>query len=506
MHLVLSLLASAVLGPHSILIRGGTVVDGLGGPPRKADIRVVGDRIEAIGRLKQHGNETVIDAKGLVVAPGFIDAHSHADGNASEQPLQKSQILQGITTAIVGQDGGGKTPITDLFASLAKARTTLNYAAFAGHGALREKVMGKDYKRPASPEELDQMKGLLEQDLKAGALGLSSGIEYDPGYYANTEELIELAKVAARYRGGYISHVRDEGNAALDSFREVIRIAREAGLPAQISHIKLGTAPVWGKAPEVLKLIHQARMEGLSIAADVYPYLYWQSTITVLTLDRNWDDKQVWVKALAEVGGPQNVLLSEYSPNPAWVGKTIKQIADETGKDAVEVIQEIVRKTHGPEGQGRESIVCTAMSEPDLVEFLKSPHIMFCSDGRDGGSHPRGAGSFPRILGRYVREKKVLSLQEAIRKMTSLPASRFRLIGRGRIAKGAFADITIFDPKTITDLATPNNPTALSKGVLYVLVNGQVVLEKGRMTGKRPGRHLKRPGGVTPALPAGSRS
>lgn len=493
MHFVLSLLASAVLAPQSILIRGGTVVDGLGGAPKRADIRIVGDRIEAVGNLRRRANETLIDAKGLAVAPGFIDAHSHADGNAKEQPLQKSQILQGITTAIVGQDGGGTKPVYRFFLPLKMAHAALNFASFAGHGEIREEVMGKDYKRPATREELEQMKTLLAGTLRAGALGLSSGLEYDPGYYASTEELIELAKIAADWGGSYISHVRDEGNAALDSFREVVRIAREAKIPAQISHIKLGTASVWGKAPEVLKLIHQARMEGLSIAADVYPYLYWQSTITVLTLDRNWDDKQVWVKALAEVGGPQNVLLSEYSPNPAWVGKTLKQIADETGKDAVEVIQEIVRKTHGPEGQGRESIVCTAMSENDLVAFIQSPHIMFCTDGRDGGSHPRGAGSFPRILGRYVREKKVLSLQEAIRKMTSLPASRFRLIGRGRIAKDYFADITIFDPKTIRDLATPNNPTALSKGVQYVLVNGQVVLDKGRMTGKRPGRVLQGP-------------
>lgn len=489
----ISLSPSALTSPSTTLIDGGTVYNGMGKAPIRADVRIQGDQILEIGKLKARNGETVIRADGLAVAPGFIDAHSHADGTAKAKPLEESQIRQGITTAIVGQDGEGKTPFAAFLQELSSAKTTLNFAAFAGHGEIRKAVMGEDFKRKARPEEIAKMCALLEADMKAGALGLSSGLEYDPGYYSDTNELIEIAKVAARHGGMYISHVRDEGNDALGSFRELARIAKEGRLPAQISHIKLATASVWGKSKEVLRLIADSQASsGTRITADVYPYQYWQSTITVLTLDRNWDDRNVWVKALEDIGGPAYVLLSEYSPNPAWVGMTLEEIAAKTGKDAVSVIQEIIRKTHGPEGQGTESIVCTAMDLKDLIAWIKSPYIMFCSDGSDGGSHPRSAGSFPRILSQYVRNLKVISLHEAIRKMTSLPAKTFGLKNRGTIAKGAVADIVVFDPKTIIDTSTPKNPKSYAKGIRDVLVNGIPVLRNGKMTGARPGRVLLR--------------
>ncbi|MCW5942653.1 MAG: D-aminoacylase [Fimbriimonadaceae bacterium] len=472
---MLPFFAALLVAPASILIQGGTIVDGSGKPGFVGDLRIEGERIAAVGRLKPRPSEPVMDARGLVVAPGFLDAHSHADGGAIEHPDATSQVRQGITTAIVGQDGGWSGPVAEHLARLRAASPALRFAAFTGHGGLRSRVMGEDYKRKATLAEIAKMKALLEADMRAGSLGLSSGLEYDPGYYGDTDELVALAKVAAKYGGRYISHVRDEGNRALESFRELIEIARRAKLPAQISHIKLATFPVWGKAHEVLAMIERARRDGLDITADVYPYLYWQSTITALSTSREWEAPETWRRALAEVGGPDNVLLSSYTHEPGWVGKTVGAIARETGREPVELVREIVRKTRGPGGSGTESVVVTAMREDDLEAFLRHPMVMFCSDGSIGGSHPRGAGSFPRILGRYVRERRVLSLEEAIRKMTSFPARRFGLRDRGLLKAGLLADVVLFDPAVVGDRATPGDPRALSVGIARVFVGGREV-------------------------------
>lgn len=472
---MLPLLAAIALAPASILVHGGTIVDGSGTPGFVGDLRIQGERIVAVGRLKPRPGEKLVKAQGLVVAPGFLDAHSHADGGAIEHPDAVSQVRQGITTAIVGQDGGWSRPVAEHLARLRAANPSLRFAAFTGHGGLRARAMGDDYKRKATPAEVARMKSLLEADMKAGSLGLSSGLEYDPGYYGDTDELVELAKVAAKYRGRYISHVRDEGNRALDSFRELIEIARRARIPAQISHIKLATFPVWGKAGEVLAMIENARREGLDVTADVYPYRYWQSTITALSTSRDWGNPETWHRALAEVGGPENVLLSNYSHDSAWVGRTIAAIAAAAGRDPADVVGEIVRRTRGPGGSGSESVVVTAMREDDLEAFLRHPMVMFCSDGSIGGSHPRGAGSFPRVLGRFVRERRILSLEEAIRKMTSFPAQRFGLSDRGRLRAGLLADVVLFDPKTVADRATSANPQALSVGIARVFIGGREV-------------------------------
>ncbi|HZP83883.1 MAG TPA: D-aminoacylase [Chthonomonadaceae bacterium] len=479
--------------PPSILISGGMLVDGTGARRRQADVRIVGDHIQEIGRLRPRPGERVLDARGQVVAPGFIDTHSHADGGLLETPDAETQIRQGITTAVVGQDGGSHLPLQQYFSDLEARHVALNIASFAGQGTIRSLVMGKDnYKRHATPEEIAKMRALVEQEMQAGALGLSTGLEYDPSYYSTTEELIECAKGAAAHGGLYISHVRDEGNEAFTSFKELIRIAEKAHLPAQISHIKLGTAKVWGKAGDALRLIEDANKRGLDISADVYPYTYWQSTITVLTLSRDWDNRAVWEKALAEVGGPEHVLLSSYTPDAAWQGKTIAEIAKTTGRDPIAVIQEIVHKTHGPGAKGRESVVVTAMTEADVRRFIAAPRIMFCSDGGLRGSHPRGAGTFPRILGRYVREYHILSLEEAIRKMTSLPAHRMGFRDRGVLKPGMKADVVLFDPKTVLDTATTAHPTSPPIGLNTVLVNGAIVLDSGKLTGAHPGAVLRR--------------
>jgi N-acyl-D-amino-acid deacylase len=475
----------------SILISGGTVIDGTGSPGRLADVRIVAGRIREVGKLARRAGEQVIDAHGMVVAPGFIDAHSHADEGALNLPGAALNVRQGITTVVVGQDGQSHFPLAGWFRSLTSVGTAINVASFAGHGTVRARVMGASYKRPARPEEIAKMQALVAQEMNSGALGLSSGLEYDPGYYASTSELVSLAK-AASAGGMYISHVRDEGDGALTSFRELIRIALEGRLPAQISHIKLDTSPVWHKAKEALGLMARARSAKLDITADVYPYLYWQSTITVLTLDRNWDNRDVWVKALLEMGGPQHVLLTTYTPDKTWVGKTIAQIASETGKDAVAVIQQIVHSTHDPGRMGLESVVVTAMTEEDLDAFLKDPHIMFCTDGQPSGGHPRKAGSFPRILGRYVREQHLLTLPEAIRKATSLPAQRFGFAGRGLIRSGMWADVVVFDPRTVVDTSTTKSPASPPVGIHDVLVNGEPVLLNDKPTGARPGSVLPR--------------
>lgn len=483
--MILSSLLTLVIAPTSILIQGGTIIDGSGKPGYRADLRIEGTRIIEIKRnLAPRPNEKIILAKGFVVAPGFIDAHSHAAGRIEEEPTAISQLTQGITTAVVGQDGGWSEPVKEAFANYAKVKPTINFASFSGHGGIRAAIMGNDYKRPATAAELAQMEKLVEQDMRDGALGVSSGLEYDPGYYSNTAELTALSKVAARYQGLYISHMRDEGDFVFKAIAELQEISQKANIPAQISHVKLGTFAVWNRAAEVNRITGQP-----PITADVYPYLYWQSTIAALSVSRDWKNREIWVKGLADVGGPQNVRLTSYIHNPAWQGKTLDIIAKETGKDAISIIQEILEKT---QGRGGESVVVTAMTESDLENFIRSPRTMFCSDGGIGGSHPRGAGTFPRILGRYVRERKTISIEEAIRKMTALTARTFKLKERGELKENFIADITIFDPKTIQDHATPAEPRKLSTGVKAVIVSGKITLRNGYLTGARNGKMIRR--------------
>ncbi|MBL8060006.1 MAG: amidohydrolase family protein [Chthonomonas sp.] len=467
-----------------VLLQGGTIVDGLGGEPYVADLLIVNDRIEAIGNLSAGPNDRVLPVAGLIVAPGFIDAHSHADGGIVDEPIPITQLTQGITTAVVGQDGAWRGPIRSQFGRIKAARPAINFAAFSGHGGIRGSVMGEDYKRLATNEEIERMKALFRADMVQGALGLSSGLEYDPGYYSNTEELVAIAKEAKIWDGMYISHSRDEGDKALEAFREVAEIGKQAGIKAQISHVKLCTAGSWGKAGEVYKIP--------GVTADVYPYLYWQSTAAALTPSRDWDKREIWVKAFADVGGPQNVRLSSYTHEPTWVGKDFNQISKLTGRDPVELIQEILSKTEGPQGTGSQSVVVTSMTERDLEVFIKNPTTMFCSDGAVRGSHPRGAGSFPRILGRYVRDRKTLTLTEAIRKMTSLPARTFGFKDRGVIRQHAIADLVVFDAATISDHATPEEPQKLSTGVQLVFVSGTITLQRGKATGRRNGQIILR--------------
>ena len=497
MIVTLALIAS-LSNPSQIIFTNATIIDGTGKPAFVGAVKVQGDKIVAVTEMYDAApEEKVIDANGLVLAPGFIDSHSHADGGIKAEPAASSPVFQGITTAVVGQDGFLPASYQDSMSAILQVKPSINFAAFTGHNAIRGKILGQDYKRPATEAEIAKMKTLVETDMKAGALGLSTGLEYNPGFYSKTEEVIELAKIASKYQGSYISHMRSEDREMMQAVDELIRIAQEAKLPAQVSHIKLGLPSVWGKTDEVIGKFTRANQSGLNISADIYPYTYWQSTITVITNSRDWDKVETWRDAIADTGGADKILLTSYSdPEHAkdWSGKTIAQIADETGRKPEEIVYEIVKKTQLNGNKGGASVIVTAMDENDIQKFMKWGGTSICSDGGIGGSHPRGAGTFPRVIHHFSQELKTMPLEESVRRMTSLPAKHFGFKNRGVIGIGMKADIVVFDPRTIRDLATPEKPTTLSTGVKYLMVNGQLVIAKGKQTSARPGQILTRTG------------
>ena len=468
----------------SILIAGGTVIDGTGARRRVANVRIVGDQIKAIGKLKPLTGERVIDAKGLIVAPGFVDIHNHSDRGFTSDPTARTQILQGITTIAVGPDGGSPWPMGEYLEQCEKQRLAANVIAFVGHATVRQRVMGQDYKRHATEAEITKMAELVEQGMREGAVGLSTGLEYDIGNPSTTEEVIALSRVAAKYGGIYMSHVRDEADDAMNAFNEAIRIGREAKLPVQISHIKLGTVGVWNKAREVVAMIESARRSGLDITADCYPYDAWASTITVLIPSRKHDDPALVKKGLDDVGGGANVLVTNCTAHPDYEGKTLDEIAKLQNKTAVDVYIQIVK-------DGGAGVVCKSMIEADIKTFYQQPWVMVSSDGGIGMRHPRGAGTFPRVLGRYVRERKWLTLEEAIRKMSAFPARRMSLGDRGLLKPGMKADVVIFDPNQVIDRSTMTQPMIEPVGVSHVFVNGMAVVDAGKVTGERSGKILR---------------
>jgi N-acyl-D-amino-acid deacylase len=349
-----------------------------------------------------------------------------------------------------------------------------------GHATVRRLVMKDDYKRAARAEEVARMAVLVDQGMREGAVGLSSGLEYEVGGYADTAELIELAKAAARHGGIYMSHLRDEADKAFDAFREAIEIGERAKIPVQISHIKLGTVSVWRRSAEAIRLIEDARRRGVDVTADAYPYNAWSSTITVLVPDKRYDYPPSVEKALADVGGAANVLVVRHAAHPEYEFQTLEAIAREQKTTPVDLFIQIVR-------DGGAGIVCTAMVDEDIRAFYRQPWVMVASDGGIAVRHPRGAGTFPKVLGRYVREQKWLSLPEAIRKMTRAPADRLGLADRGRVAPGAIADLVLLNQSTVIDRSTFGDPMTLPDGVEKVFVGGELVWDRGRSAGARPG-------------------
>ena len=469
-------------------ITGASLIDGSGRPALNDTVVIVtGDSITQVGRVghvKIPSEASVIDGKGLVLAPGFIDTHNHSDRGLSNDPSAATQVSQGITTVSIGQDGGSPWPVGDYLSKLDRDPVAINVLTFVGHATVRSKVMGEDTNRKATPEEIEKMRALVDQGMHDGAFGLSTGLEYEVGKPATTEEVIGLASVAARYKGIYISHMRDEADKSFDSFAELIRISREAHLPAQVSHIKLGTVGVWGRAREAVALIEKARKSGLDITADCYPYDAWSSTIRVLIPSGRHDDPVDVARGIADVGGAANITIVSCRAHPDYEFKTLEAIARSQNITPVEAYMRIVR-------DGGAGVVCHSMKDSDIKTFYQQPWVMVSSDGGIGSRHPRGAGTFTKVLGQFVRQDNWFSLQEAIRKMTSLPAWRLGLKDRGLVKPGYKADLVLFDPATVIDRATFKEPELISTGINRVFVNGKEVWSDGKVTGNHPGKPLR---------------
>jgi N-acyl-D-amino-acid deacylase len=486
-------------GSYSKLIKNVSILDGTGGPAFTGSVRIKDNVILAVGDLEPSDKDIITDGDGLMLAPGFIDTHSHHDIGLDESPEAIAAISQGITTIVVGNDGSSEHSMAELRQMLEQHPPALNVASYTGHGSIRFKVMGGDYKRKASAAEVKEMELLLTEDLKHGSLGLSTGLEYDPGIYSDTEEVISLAKVTAAGEGRYISHMRSEDRYFDDALEELIRIGREAKLPVQVSHFKLAAVDLWGQAPRVIQRLKQARKEGIDVTADIYPYTYWQSTLTVLLPERDFNDLDAARYALEHLAPADGLTLVNYMPDSDLVGKTVAEIATARGTSNEETYLTLIRDAY--EGisdeemaaleEPLEFVIGVSMSEEDIAVLLAWPHTNICSDGY-GEGHPRGHGAFPRAIRQYVREQKLLSIEEMIRKMTSLSAAHVGITGRGLVKPGYIADLVLFNPLTITDKATIENPKQLSEGIAGVWVNGERVFSDGRVTDARPGTLVSR--------------
>jgi N-acyl-D-amino-acid deacylase len=487
--------------PDGFLVTNAQVIDGSGAARKPASVRVRGDSIVEVGTLSAQPGEAVVDAGGLVLAPGFIDTHSHADGDLREDTTALGAVSQGITTIIGGQDGGSNPDIRAFLAELEGRPVAVNVGTYVGHGTLRMRAMGEDFRRVATQVEVDSMRGLLRAALDGGALGLSTGLEYDPGIYSSTDEVLALAKDVAAAGGRYISHIRSEDYAFWKAIDEIIRIGREARLPVQISHAKLAMRDLWGRADSLVRILEGARKDGVDITADIYPYLFWQSTLTVLFPKRDFENRASANFALTQTTTPGGLRLAVYLPKPEYQGKTLAEIATLRGVDSVTALIDLIRdaermRKEAPpefiEGKTVESIIATSMVEEDVAAIMRWPFTNFCTDGSFTGSHPRGFGSFPRILGKYVRGDGVMSLEEAVRRGTSLAAHNMGIAGRGTIAPGMKADLVLFDPAAVIDRATPDAPHEVSTGVQRVWVNGREVFADGRATGAPAGQVVRR--------------
>lgn len=476
--------------PPTVVIANAQVADGTGAPLRKANVRIAGERIVEIGAFAPARDESVIDASGLVLAPGFIDIHNHSNDGLIREPLAPTQIAQGITTLVMGADGKSPWPIGAWLDARRAQPVAPNVALLVGHAIVRYEVLGEDYRRAATGPEVRRMAELVTQGMQDGALGLSSGLEYEIGSYSATDEVVAVAKAAAARGGFYMTHIRDEADKAFAALEEEIAIAAAARIPVQHSHIKLATVGTWGKARQYIDLVNQARARGLDFLADCYPYDAWYSTIKVLVPNKQYEDPASVERALADVGGPSHVTIAKFEPNRGYENRTIEELARAASVTAVEMYIRIIRE--GIASGVEAYVIGQSMVEADIEAFMREPWVMVSSDGGLGQAHPRGAGTFPRVLGRFVREKQWLSLPEAVRKMTGLPAQRLGWTDRGTIRVGAYADLVLFDPKTVIDRATFTSPNEPPVGIEKVFVNGTQVWSDGKPTGARPGRVLSR--------------
>ena len=489
-------LAACGSGAPGTTITNVRIIDGTGTAAVAGSVRFVGDSIVAVGDVRPARGDSVIDGGGLVLAPGFIDTHSHHTGDLLAMPEALGAVSQGITTIVGGNDGSHSYPLAARIDTLGKVGPSINVAYYAGHGTIRGLVMGEDFRRKATPAEVDSMAVLLKQELDAGALGLSTGLEYDPGIYSDRTEVLALAKVTAAAGGRYISHIRSEDRDFWAAIDEIIAIGREARLPVQISHVKLAMLPLWGRTDSLFTLLDAARANGVDITADIYPYPYWQSTLTVLFPARDFADRAEANTVLREIARPEGLLIGDFAANPAYEGRTVAEIAVMRQQDAASTLMGLIREAQAWEkanpGRDGESVVATSMDESDIVKLMQWDQTNFCSDGALDGAHPRGFGAFTRVLGRYVREQKVMPLERAIMKMTSLSAAHVGIARRGTLAPGQFADLVLFDAATVIDNATPAEPHVVSTGIVRVWVNGRTVWQDAATVAGRSGRVLRR--------------
>jgi len=501
----------------NIIISNGTIVDGSGQESYQADIGIVNDRIVKIGDLSESKSVHIINAENLIVSPGFIDSHTHAIRGIFDVPTAESSLLQGVTTLTDGNDGTSPFPIKEHYQKIENTEISPNWAVFVGQGTIRQEVMGLENRDPTATE-LSKMKLMVKEAMEEGALGISTGLFYVPGSFSSTSEVIELSKVASLYGGIYISHMREEAVDVLKSINETINIGIKAKIPVQITHHKIIGKENWGLSKETLKLVDDAIKDGVQVSIDQYPYTASQTSIRALIpqwaqaggrtdlLQRIDDPKTrkliidgIIERILFDRGGghPKNIFISKSSWNTSLEGKNLAELCIERDLEpspfnAAMVVFEIIKG-------GGASAVYHAINSDDVDLIMQHPMTSIASDGPMtvfgvGSPHPRTYGTFARVLGSYVRERNILSLEEAVRKMTSLPAQILSIKQRGLIKEGYYADVAIFDPKTIIDKATFEDPHQYAIGVISVIVNGVIVVEQGIHNGNKPGKVLRGPG------------
>jgi len=515
--LLVLLAASASAQNYDVIITNGKVIDGTGNSWFYGDIGIKDGKIIAIGNLQGKSAKREIEAAGLVVAPGFIDVHTHIEGDELTTPTANNFIYDGVTSVVTGNCGSSNVDMSDYFDRLDSVKVSINVAALIGHNSVRRAVMG-DANRDPSNAELRKMQELVEKAMKEGAVGISTSLIYVPGTYSKTNEVVSLAQAASKHGGVYASHIRDEGDHVTEAVNEAIAVGREAKMPVEISHFKVTYKPNWGRSVQTLDLVEKARLEGLDVTVDQYPYVASSTSLdTTLptwafgggrdSLKLRLNDPATRLKIKTEMvqtlKGKQlksydYAVVARYAPDTTLNGKSISAINTLKGRktnpmEEAETILEMVSAVN------RTQMIFFSMDEKDLVRIMQYPFSMTASDAGinrfgSGMPHPRAYGTNSRVLGRYVREQKVLRLEDAIRKMTSLPAQKFNLRDRGLVREGMAADLVIFDESTVGDQATFSKPHAYAKGFSYVLVNGLVVIDSGKHTGARSGKVLRGPG------------
>jgi N-acyl-D-amino-acid deacylase len=480
---------------RSTIIQNAMIVDGSGSTPYLGSMRIEGQRIKAVGALDALPGEPIIDASGLTLAPGFIDTHSHHDRGLKTAKDAVPLLTQGITTAVFGQDGDSHYPIKTFFDHYDAFPAAINVASYVGHNTLRAHAMQERQKEVADDKDIERMRANLAEELAEGALGLSTGLEYEPGLYSSKAEVLTLAEDTAALGGRYISHIRSEDRFLWDAIDEVIDIGRQTGMPVQISHVKLAAKGLWGQSEKLLARLDEARASGVQITADVYPYEYWQSTMWVLLPDRDPDNLAEIAFVLEELTPADGIIFMAFEPNPDYVNRSVAEIAELRGTTPVQTFSDLLKEaaawSDAHEGRPAETIVGRSMSEADIRSLLTWPHSNVCSDGGYTG-HPRGHGTFPLILARYVREEGLMTLAQAVQAMTSRAAAHLGISNRGLLAPGYQADLVLFDAEIVQDHATVRDGQKRSTGVSQVWVNGEIVLSDGRPTGVLSGDVIRR--------------